>query len=251
MWMNAGLPPFDDVRVRRALNYAVDRGEAVNLTGGAEVARPSCELIPPGFPSYRPLCSYTLNPNPAGTWTAPDWGKARRLVRESGTRGSLVRIWIERSRESLGRYFSSLLRRLGYRTSLRVFSSAAYWNAIPARAPVNMWWFGWLTDSLAPSGFIQPIFRCASFGPRSQLRDDFVPWCQPSLDAQMERAVAQQGSDPSAANALWEGVTRRIADAAPAVPLFNRQDLTLVSDRVENVQHHPLWGVLLDQVWVE
>ena len=67
----------------------------------------------------------------------------------------------------------------------------------------------------------------------------------------MNRALAQQSSDPAAANALWEGIDRRLADAAAAVPLFNRQHLTLVSKRVENVQHHPLWGVLYDQLWVK
>ena len=113
MSLNAGMPPFDDVRARRALNYAVDRAKVVELAGGAEVARPTCQLLPPGFPSYRPRCRYTLNPNPAGTWTAPDLAKARRLVRESGTSGSLVRIWVERSHKPQGRYFSSLLRRLG------------------------------------------------------------------------------------------------------------------------------------------
>jgi ABC-type transport system substrate-binding protein len=51
-------------------------------------------------------------------------------------------------------------------------------------------------------------------------------------------------------NAVWESVDRRLAAAAPAVPLFNRQHLTLVSDRVENVQYHPLWGVMYDQLWV-
>jgi ABC-type transport system substrate-binding protein len=58
----------------------------------------------------------------------------------------------------------------------------------------------------------------------------------------MNHALAQQSSDPTAANALWESVDRRLADAAPAVPLFNRQHVTLVSARVDNVQHHPLWG---------
>ena len=66
----------------------------------------------------------------------------------------------------------------------------------------------------------------------------------------MNRALAQQSSDPTAANALWESVDRQLADAAAALPLFNRQRLTLVSGRVGNVQYHPLWGVLYDQLWV-
>ena len=56
-------------------------------------------------------------------------------------------------------------------------------------------------------------------------------------DAQLFNRLPQQG--------------KSTADAAPAVPLFNRQYLTLVSTRVENVQHHPMWGVLYDQLWVK
>lgn len=108
-----------------------------------------------------------------------------------------------------------------------------------------------MTDYLAPSAFIEPLFSCASLGPPWQLSDDFAPSCDRRIDAEMNRALAQQSSDPTTANALWENVDWRLADAAPAVPLFNRRHLTLVSDRVDNVQHHPLWGVLYDQLWVK
>jgi YVTN family beta-propeller protein len=253
MEMNAALPPFDDVRVRRALNYAVDRAELVKLMGGRQAVQSSCQYIPPGFPGYRPHCRYTLNRNAAGGWTAPDWATARRLVRESSTQGALVRIWVGRAQEPIGRYFASVLRQLGYPTSLRVFSTDAYWTAVPP-APgkvVNLWWFGWFTDHLTPSSFIQPIFNCEALGPRSQLPPNFSLWCDPEIDAQMDRALAQQSSDPTAANARWEGADRRLADGVPAVPLFNRQNLELVSDRVGNVQFHPLSGLLYDQLWVE
>jgi hypothetical protein len=32
--------------------------------------------------------------------------------------------------------------------------------------------------------------------------------------------------------------------------LVNRRSVTLVSKRVGNYQHHPMWGTLLDQLWV-
>src|SRR5829696_4412081 len=184
MRMNVRLAPFDDARVRQALNYAVDRGKAAELAGGAELARPTCQLLPPGFPGYRPRCRYTLNPNPAGTWTAPDLATAKRLVRESGTRGSPVRVMIERSQRPLGSYFASLLRQLRYRSSLLVLPARAYYPAIHAPPePVNIWWDGWVSDYLAPSAFIQPLFSCASLGPPLRLSDDFSPWCDRRIDA--------------------------------------------------------------------
>jgi hypothetical protein len=45
-------------------------------------------------------------------------------------------------------------------------------------------------------------------------------------------------------------VERRLSTLAPAVPLLHGRRLTILSDRAGNVQNHPLWGPLLDQVWV-
>jgi ABC-type transport system substrate-binding protein len=51
-------------------------------------------------------------------------------------------------------------------------------------------------------------------------------------------------------DAVWRRIFARIAAAAPVVPLFTGRELVLVSSRVGNYQHHPLWGPLYDQMWV-
>ena len=121
MFLNVRRPPFDDVRVRRALNYAVDRRRIVEIAGGSELAQPKCQILTPGLPGYEPYCPYTLDPNAAGIWTAPDMAKAQRLVAESGTRGTNVTVWTatEGERVPVARYFVSVLDELGYRASLR------------------------------------------------------------------------------------------------------------------------------------
>jgi ABC-type transport system substrate-binding protein len=49
---------------------------------------------------------------------------------------------------------------------------------------------------------------------------------------------------------LWAQNDRRIVDQAPWVPLYNTRSADFVSERVGNYQHHPQWGVLVDQLWV-
>ena len=58
LFLNTRLAPFDRLDVRRALNYAADREAAVAAFGGSEVARATCQILPPHFPGYRPYCPY-------------------------------------------------------------------------------------------------------------------------------------------------------------------------------------------------
>ena len=93
LFLNTRLAPFDRLDVRRALNYAADRAAAVRVTGGPDVARPTCQILPPHFPGYRPYCPYTAHASTSGIWTAPDLAKARALVARSGTRGMKITVW--------------------------------------------------------------------------------------------------------------------------------------------------------------
>ena len=82
-------PLFDDVSVRRAVNFAVDRGAIAALFGGRGF--PTCQILPTAFPGYVPYCPYTRDPG--RTWTRPDLAKARELIARSGTAGSRVVVW--------------------------------------------------------------------------------------------------------------------------------------------------------------
>ena len=76
MFLNTRTPPFDDLRARQAVNYAIDREELGRLAGGPDVAQSTCQLVPPGFPGYTPSCPYTANPSPGGGWSGPDIARA-------------------------------------------------------------------------------------------------------------------------------------------------------------------------------
>jgi peptide/nickel transport system substrate-binding protein len=92
MFLNVRRPPFDDPRVRQALNFAVDRAKLVELYGGPQAADLTCQLVTPGYPGHSPYCPYTADPTPGGGWTAPDLDRARRLVAASGRAGARVTV---------------------------------------------------------------------------------------------------------------------------------------------------------------
>ena len=105
---------------------------------------------------------------------------------------------------------------------------------------------GWIDDFLTPSSFFDP-FTCAHLVRNSSANENISQFCDPAVDAAYDAALAARGTE---ANARWAALDRRVAAASPAIPLFNRRTLLLVSDRVGNAQMHLALGPLLDQFWV-
>ena len=62
LFLNTRVPPFNRLSVRRALNYAADRAAAVQVEGGPDVARATCQILPPHFPGYKPYCPTSTTP---------------------------------------------------------------------------------------------------------------------------------------------------------------------------------------------
>jgi YVTN family beta-propeller protein len=254
-FLNTRVPPFDDVRARRAVNFAIDRGRLVEPSWRGLTGRPTCQIIPPVFPGYRPYCPYTRNPNPAGTWSAPDLAKARGLIKASRTAGMRVEVIAHDEANSLllSRLLVSLLGQLGFRTTIRVFSDPERYlgYVLDSRNRAQIGVLGWGADTLAPSNFVQPLFTCASFIPKSSANQNAFEYCNPKLDAKVKHALALEVSDPEQANKVWATADRTLVDQAVAVPFTNGLNPVLLSKRVGNYQDHPLWGTLFDQLWVK
>jgi peptide/nickel transport system substrate-binding protein len=245
LYLDVTRPPFDDVRVRRAVNYAIDRARFVRLAGGPDAGRPTCQVLPPNFPGYKGYCPFTLDPS--RSWSARDVAKARSLVAASGTAGTRVTLWWPPFfSEKEGRYVQALLESLGYRTRLRRFSDVdPYYQALGR--PGASWQIaagGWLADFPAASEFIR-VFSCSN------------PWnanlghfCNPAIDARIRRALDLQERDPLAASESWAALDRRLTDQAPWVFLYTPYRADLVSKRAGNYQHHPFWETFFAQLWV-
>jgi len=246
LFLNIHEPPFDDIRVRRALNFAIDRDRVVRLYGGPSVATPTCQVLPPGLPGYRRYCPYTLAPRREGRWTAPDLGTARRLVADSGARGTRVVVWTyqDAPAAAVSRYAAAVLRRLGFRAVARVAPFPAWDRAVhdPGKH-VQIAFGAWLADYPAASDFFNLLLSCHGTG-------NPLGYCDAGVDREIERALSLAATDPRAADRVWRGLDRRVTDLAAWAPLVNVFATDFVSRRVGNYQYNPLWGILADQLWV-
>jgi peptide/nickel transport system substrate-binding protein len=243
-FMNAKLPPFDNMDVRRAVSYAVDRAHVVDLRGGTVAAGPTCQVLPPNFPAYEPYCPYTENAGPGRGWTAPDLTMARKLVAGSGTAGMKVVVGPFSPRlTAIAQYVESVLKDLGYQTSLSVEENGRdVFKAIFFEKRVQIGGFEFDADFPAADTFLGQ-FACD--------RDDDPTFaCDEQLDATIKAAEQLEGSDPAAANQKWAEADRRVTDLALWAPLLN-EGSDFVSARVGNYQFNVAVGFLADQAWVK
>jgi peptide/nickel transport system substrate-binding protein len=256
-------PPFDDARVRQALNYALDRASIVDALGGSAIQRPTCQILPPNVLGYAPYCPYTVEPQ-NGVWSAPDLDRAHALIEAAGAEGEQLTVAVSDEGLPSGaievmEYVTDVLEELGLEPELKiVHGDTAYFTSIyppagrlpgtPAGAPrhPHVYMSGWAADYPGPGNFIGPQFSCgaAGFGNPSG-------WCSSELDAQIEEALQLIETDPGAASRAWTEIEHGLVEEAAMAPVTNPVTTHAVSARVENVQVHPQWGLLLSRVWVQ
>jgi YVTN family beta-propeller protein len=249
-YLNTRMGPFNDVRVRQALNYAVDRNRLVAIEGAETSFGVTCQVLPPNFPSHRWYCPYTTG-TPDGGYHGPDLAKAQALVRLSGTRGMTVTVQgfagdpkAGGSDHALNVYFATVLRKLGYTVKLR--EQAADYDILPTRRHVQITAApGWIADYPAAANFFDGVFSCTSAVVGGSW------YCNPQVERKAAEAHAAELTDPGKAGRLWAEVDRLITDDAPVVALGNSTVSRLISPRVGNYQSNALLGPLLSQLWVK
>ena len=175
------------MRVRRAVNYAVDH-DALNLDAyGEDGGLPTCQIVPPGVPGYRRYCPYA-RVAADGTIGPPDLRRARQLVRDSGTAGMHVTVW--RPKLATNRVLVATLRQLGYRVTDHHVTQPfpVYQAAIsdPRQHAQIGWAPTWIADFASPTVWVRDLFSCAA--------KNLARFCDPVLDREMARAGAV--SDP-------------------------------------------------------
>jgi ABC-type transport system substrate-binding protein/streptogramin lyase len=250
LWLNTLLPPFNDVRVRRALNYAVDRNRLAEINDG-EV---TCQILIPNTDGYRRYCPFTANPDATGTYHGPDLAKARELVAASGTKGQRVTVWfydIPIGHRN-GSYFVSVLRRLGYKAVLKTIPHEGPTWRPDRQAGVA----GWAGDYPSANDIFSTTFTCGAYTSNPSTNDNVAGFCSPSIDREIARAAALQTTNPSVASARWSSIDRQITNQAPYVAIKLTLSTDFVSRGTGNYKYcwlaaeTGLVGACLDQLWV-
>jgi peptide/nickel transport system substrate-binding protein len=230
-WMNSQKAPFDDVKVRQAVNYAVNPAALERIYAG-QIA-PTQQILPPGMPGYK---EFELYP--------PDLAKAKQLIREAAPADREITVWTdtESPNDEAGEYYESVLKELGFETTLKIVSSDNYFTIVgnTSTPDLDTGWGNWFEDYPHPNDFFQPLLDGESIAPTNNTN-----WPQiddPALNAK----IAQLGSEQlgPGQEAEYAALDRSFMEEAPWAPYGNLSLATFVSSDIDldKVIFNPTFG---------
>jgi peptide/nickel transport system substrate-binding protein len=253
MALNTKQPPFNNLQARQAINYAANRSAYVKIAGGPSLAVPACQILPPNFPSYKPYCPFTTGSQTV--WSGPNLAKAKALVKASGTAGEHV--IVDGTNDQVGtalvQQMISDLDSIGYKASPQLLSASIQYPYVQNSTNSTKWnvgWSAWYQDYPAPADFLNVLLGCGSIHPNSDASPNIAAFCDPSIQAQINKAESEEATDPSAAAALWTTIDHEDTLQAPWVDLYNPKQIDFLSSDVHGYKWNPQWYILIDQLWL-
>jgi len=230
-WMNNKRAPFDDVKVRQAVNYAVDAKALERIYAGQIAA--TQQILPPGMPGYEQFELYPHN-----------LGKAEELMKEANPSDMDITVWTdtESPNNEAGEYFNEVLKELGFNTTLKQINADNYFTVIgnQSTADLDAGWSDWFQDYPHPNDFFQPLLAGESILPTNN--GNFAEFDDPAINKKMtELAEEQLGPEQEEA---YKEMDKEIMEQAPWAPYGTRTLSTFVSDEIdlESVIFNPTFG---------
>jgi peptide/nickel transport system substrate-binding protein len=155
-WMNTSQPPFNDLKVRQAVNYAVNTAALERIYAGSLAA--GHQVLPPGMPGHK---QFDLYPN--------DMAKAKKLFAEANPSDRDITVWTdnESPNNEAGEYYEGVLNELGFNAKLKVINADNYYTVIGNTSipDLDTGWTAWLQDYPNPNDFFQPLLSGESIAP--------------------------------------------------------------------------------------
>ncbi|MCW2928010.1 MAG: hypothetical protein JWM86_1978 [Thermoleophilia bacterium] len=236
IWMNTEVPPFDNVKVRQAVNWAINRRAMVKLGGGS--GTPSSTILPPTTPGYTGYEPYPKQ----------DLKKAKQLIKESGVTPGEITIWCMTTppNPDSAQYLQEQLRLLGFKARTRCIDFAAYYQVVgAARNKTQIGFASWGADFPEGSNFIDVNLNGAHIDPNHSNNLAFYH------GKDKEIAATNAILDLDARAKAWGELDRQIVEDGAWAPLAHGVQRNLMGKRVGDYVFHPVFDFLFSQATVD
>jgi oligopeptide transport system substrate-binding protein len=246
--MNVTLEPFNDKKVRKAFNYAVNKQKIVDrvYNGKRTIAK---GVLPPGFPGFneKNQVPYPYDPDKALSLLAEAGWKdtdGDGLLDKNGKKFTIT-LW-HNQREilaALGSSVQSDLAEIGIEVDVRALQWAPYIDKV-RNGEAKFFRFGWAADYPDPDNFLWTLFSSDNIG-----QDNTTHYSNKTVDKMLEEA--RTTNDWSKREKLYQDAEQIVIDDAPWIFLENEVQYKIVQPYLKGMQIHPLIQNIMKNVDID
>ena len=220
--MNVTQAPFDNVKVRQAVNMAINKERIVRLINNR--AAPASQALPPAMPGY----------NAENKGYAYDPEGAKKLLAEAGAGEITTELYVMNvdPNPRIAQAIQQDLAAVGIKAEIRSLAQAEVIAAGGAGKAPMIWSGGmaWIADFPDPANFYYGILGCAGAVEGGW---NWSKYCNKALDERATKADAMVKDDQKDARiAEWKAVFDEVLKDAPWAPVFNEKRFTYHSERM-------------------
>ncbi|MGG7576021.1 ABC transporter substrate-binding protein [Streptomyces sirii] len=236
--MHTGRAPFDNVKVRQAVQYALDKEAVITSSGGPAFNDASTAYMPATlFGGKQPD---TLKIPATG-----DTDRAKQLLKEAGKpNGFTTKMTVSNGDKGRAEAIQQSLAKAGIEVTIETVDPSAFYATIgDTTSRTDMVYTGWCPDYPSGSTFLPFVFdgryikEKGNTGNHSLFRD------RPTMKRMDEIATM---TDAEKANAAWRELDGEILAQAPSVPVLVRRWPLVVGTNIAGAYGQTSFGGQLD-----
>ena len=226
------MKPFDDVRVRKALNHAINKAAIID-TVFQGAGKPAKNPIPPTIWSY----------NEATVDDAFDLATAKKLLADAGyPDGFEMKIWampVQRPYNPNARRMAEVIQadwaKIGVKAEIVSYEWGEYLKRSKDKDRDGAVLLGWTGDNGDPDNFLAVLLGCDGVGGSNRAQ-----WCNESFEALIQKAKIV--ADPKERTKLYEQAQIVFKEQAPWATIAHSVVFEPLSKNVVNYKIDPLGG---------
>ena len=227
-FMNVNVAPFDNPKVREAVNVGLDKTAFARIFAGE--LSPGCSFLPPGMPGYTE--EIDIGGCPWGDPNeAPDLERAKRLIREAGAEGVEVTVWgnSDDPTPKITQAYADQLNQIGLDAKPKILDGAVYFQTVGnQKTEAQTGFSNWFADFPHPSGFFI-VVDGSTIQPTGNVNLGFVD------DPRINEEIAALGKEPDVTSVTdrWQELNDYLVNSAYIAPYGHTKLATFVSDRID------------------